>query len=289
MQQHELLGYIYDIKRITLPSGKELAMMDEGTGDQTILFIHGLANYAAVWNMQLFSLKDTYRCIAIDLPGNGLSAPIETTYNIELYTQTIIEVIVELNLKNLVLCGHSMGGLIAMNIALDAPNLVSKLVLIAPAGIEYFNPLEVLWMKQLLTIGNFVYSDEQHLEQAIHQSFYKQQNNAETIINDLKKIMQQQSLKLWRNMCVDSIISMLDHQLNGKLAQITQPALVLFGKQDALVPNRVIHPFTDVNALAVKAKELMPLSDVSIIDNAGHFVQIESSELVNKAIRVFLG
>lgn len=289
MQQHKLLGYSYEVKRIALKSGFELAMMDEGKGSTTILFIHGLANYAPVWHAQISQLKDHYRCIGIDLPGNGLSSYVDTSYSMDLYAQSVIECIDQLHLNHVVLCGHSMGGLIAMTVALRAPHLVDKLILVAPAGIEYFAPLEVLWMKQLLTLGNFLYSDEQHLENAISQSFYKPSASAPNIIADLKNIMQQHSLKSWRNMCVDSIISMLDHQLNGQLSQIKQSALVLFGKQDALIPNRVIHPFTDVNAVANKAKQSLAGAIAHVIPNSGHFVQIESADIVNKAIRDFLG
>lgn len=281
MQQHMLLGYSYDVKRISLKSGCELTYMDVGAGNSTIVFIHGLANYAPIWNAQLAHLKDKYRCIAIDLPGNGLSTYIDTQYTMEFYAESVIDCIEQLNLNRVVLCGHSMGGLVAMTIALQAPQLVEKLILMAPAGIEYFAPLEVLWMKQLLTLGNFIYSDEQHLENAINQSFFRPSASAPNIIYDLKKIMNQQSLKKWRNMCVDSIISMLDHQLNGKLAQIAHPALILFGKEDALIPNRVIHPFATIQAMAARAKVLLPQSNVGIIDNAGHFVQIEQAAAVN--------
>lgn len=58
--------------------------IDEGEGD-TFLFIHGLATYALSWRRNIDELKKSYRCIAVDLPGNGLSDRADYPYGISFF------------------------------------------------------------------------------------------------------------------------------------------------------------------------------------------------------------
>jgi pimeloyl-ACP methyl ester carboxylesterase len=283
-----LITYPYTLHHCAIHDNINIAYMDEGKGNNTLLFIHGLANYAPVWKHQMQELSKTNRCIAIDLPGNGYSSRGEVPYSMFFYAECIVKFIEKMELKNVVLTGHSMGGQIAIIIALRYPHLIEKLVLVAPAGLEYFAPHEIMMMQGMMNMGNLFYADEFHLESAIKQSFFNTQNESGTIIDELKALMHAHSLKEWRTMSLASINGMLNEQVQQYLKNIAVPALILFGNKDALIPNTLIHFGETPESIAKKGAALIPNSTYKMIPNAGHFVHIEQAHEVNKAIAGFL-
>jgi pimeloyl-ACP methyl ester carboxylesterase len=153
------ITYPYPVHHITIHEDISIAYMDEGKGDDTLVFLHGLANYAPVWKHQVAGLSKHHRCIAIDLPGNGLSSRGDYPYSMFFYAECVVRFLEKMDLKKVVLCGHSMGGQIALIVALRYPHLLERLVLIAPAGLEYFHPHEVMLMQSALNMGGLFYSD----------------------------------------------------------------------------------------------------------------------------------
>ncbi len=280
--------YPFPRHQCTIHPDIHISYMDEGKGDSTILFIHGLANYAPVWQYQLAELSKTNRCIAIDLPGNGYSSRGDYPYTMFFYAECVVRFIEKMELKRVVLTGHSMGGQIALIIALRYPHLLEKLVLVAAAGLECFSAHEVMMMNGMLSMGNMFYADELHLESAIRQSFYATQNESAGIIDDLKSIMGNHSLKQWRDMSLASIKGMLNEQVQQFLPNITVPTLIIFGEKDALIPNTLIHFGETPEGIAKKGAGLIPNAEVSLIAGGGHFVQIEKASEVNQAIRKYL-
>jgi pimeloyl-ACP methyl ester carboxylesterase len=282
------ITYPFPIYKCPIHDQIEMAYMDEGSGDHTILFIHGLANYAPVWKYQVQELSKTNRCIAIDLPGNGYSSRGDFPYSLFFYAESTVRFIEKMNLQNIVLTGHSMGGQIAIIIALRYPHLLEKLVLIAPAGLEFFAPHEILMMKGMMQMGNLFSADEMHLESAIKQSFFSTQNESDTIIGELKAFMNAHPAQEWRKMSIDSINGMLNEQVQVYLKNIQAPTLILFGDKDALIPNSLIHLGETPESIAQKGASLIPDARYEMIANGGHFVHIEQADKVNKSILNFL-
>ncbi len=281
MQQ---INYPFEVKKVTIHNGIDIAFCDEGKGDKTILFIHGLANYYPVWKHQIDELKKSCRCIAIDLPGNGLSSRGDFPYTMFFYAECIVKFIEKMELKNVILCGHSMGGQIAIIISLRHPNLIDKMILVAPAGLEYFNQHEVMLMQHAMSFGDFFYADEFHLENTIKQSFYHSQNESSNIISDLKNILKNNKIKEWKDMSIASINGMLNEQVNQFLSTISTPTLIIFGDKDQLIPNKLIHFSETPESIAKSGTSLIPNSSYKMIKNAGHFVMIEKFKEVNQSM-----
>jgi pimeloyl-ACP methyl ester carboxylesterase len=252
-----------------------------------ILFIHGLANYGAVWNWNISELQHSCRCIAIDLPGNGHSGRQHKTYSIDFYAESVILFAKEMKLKNLTLAGHSMGGLIALKIALKGLPGLMNLVLFAPAGFEYYTPGESVLFKSAIAMGNFLNLDETQIAQSVRTSFYRQNKIAEIIIRELSAIIQQNDRSRYRAMLEQSIHSMLDDDIFIHLKEIPLPVLVFFGESDMLIPNRFLHPVS-TRDIAVKGCGQLPHATLITYPDTGHFVQIEQAAAVNEAIKKFL-
>lgn len=266
----------------------KIAFMEEGEGEKTILFLHGLGHSSLGWVKNIAGLKSSFHCIAIDLPGNGLSScDMEYPYSIHFFARSIHDFIQEKKLKNVYLAGHSMGGQIALMYAHLFPDELKGLILCAPAGLETFGFWEKTMFKSTLQIFDFLNSEENNLKQAIHNSFYHMPRDTQKLIDGLIKVMNYQDKKHYKYMIETCINGMLFEPVFDLLPEIKIPVLVLFGENDNLIPNKLIHPVS-VKSFAKKA--IQKLSDVklSVIPRCGHLLQWEKPDEVNKLIKAFL-
>ena len=213
--------------------------MDEGGGDKTLLFIHGLANYAPVWKKNIDELKKYYRCIAIDLPGNGLSDQNKHDYSIHFFAKCVFTFITALKLKNVCIAGHSMGGQIAITTLLQHPECATALALCAPAGFEKFSIMEKTMFYNSIHLFDIFTSDEHNLRTTIQNSFYHQQKQAEGIVTDLIGLMKTYKVSYYRKMIEACVKAMLEEPVYDQLHLIKQPALVMFGKN----PKQINTPY----------------------------------------------
>ena len=97
------LDYGVEVKTLKVKGDISLAYTDEGAGDETIVFIHGLASYIPAWKKNTDVLKNNFRCIAIDLPGYGRSDKGNYEVSMEFYADGVAELCTQLQLKNVVL------------------------------------------------------------------------------------------------------------------------------------------------------------------------------------------
>ncbi len=280
--------YPYSVKISEVHPNINVAWCDEGKGEKTILFIHGLAGYIPLWKNQIDHLKETYRCVAIDLPGNGLSPSGDFPYSMFFYAEIIARFIEKESLKNVTICGHSMGGHVSIILALRYPQLIQKLILVASSGLEVFASHEVIGMKHFMDIGQYFYSNSSQVDSTIKQSFYRENTEAAQIIADLKKIMKIHSLQKWNSMISVLIKAMLNEPVHAFLNTLNLPVLIIFGEKDEFIPNKLIHPLETVKSIAANASTGIKDSKVHLIRNAGHFVHIEKYEEVNTLVQQFV-
>lgn len=110
-----------------------IAFTDTGKGDTTLLFLHGWAINKEYWASQVTYFSKKYRVVTIDLPGFGQSGKNRDKWDTDTYSSDINTVINVLNLKKVILIGHSMSGDIALQATVDNPNRIIALV-----GIDNF-------------------------------------------------------------------------------------------------------------------------------------------------------
>ncbi len=96
-----------------------------------LLLLHGSGGDGSVWGYQIRGLKDVCRIIIPDLPGHGRSDKIpHAQISVESYAEWLYTFIKALQLKNIVLAGHSLGGAVVQQYAHDHPEKLSAIVLI---------------------------------------------------------------------------------------------------------------------------------------------------------------
>ena len=100
-----------------------------GTGKQTLLFIPGFASSGAVWNETVAALKKDYTCVVLTMPGFAGVAP-EQNPTFENWKAQIVRYIKNEKIEKPIVIGHSMGGVLALAIAADFPDLTRKIVVV---------------------------------------------------------------------------------------------------------------------------------------------------------------
>ena len=119
-------------QRIATPSGS-WSIMTAGAGEP-ILFLHGLGATKGSFLPTVAALSESYRTIAVDLPGFGDSdKPLGARYHPPFFARALVELMATLGIERAHVIGNSMGGRIALELGLRHPAQVDKLVLIAPS------------------------------------------------------------------------------------------------------------------------------------------------------------
>jgi pimeloyl-ACP methyl ester carboxylesterase len=114
-------------------AGVTIDFTDNGIGDTTLLFVHGWCINKTYWSGQVDYFKNKYRVVTMDLAGFGNSGTNRTIWTVEEFGKDVLAVIVALDLKNIILIGHSMSGEIILEAASHAPERVIGLI-----GIDNF-------------------------------------------------------------------------------------------------------------------------------------------------------
>jgi pimeloyl-ACP methyl ester carboxylesterase len=271
-----------------LIENEKIAFVDVGSGENTLLFIHGLSSNLQSWNKNISRLKNEYRCIAIDLPGYGKSTKNSTTYSLKDYADFLNSFIEKKNLHDVVLVGHSMGGQVAVHTLLAAQDNFKSLVLIAPAGIETFSENEAALMKASYTAEMVEKSTPEQIRNNFKMNFHQFPEDAEFMVRERIEMKNADDMKIYSEVVVNNIHAMLEEPIIGRLSDIEIPVLMIYGKDDLLIPNTFFHPSQDIASLVKTAKENIRNLKVELINEAGHFVNFEKSKQVNALITEFL-
>lgn len=244
-----------------------LAFSDTGSG-KPLLFLHGLGLNKNFWASAIEQLSSTHRCLAVDLPGHGQSLDVICNGSMSVYAWHVRETIEKLHLQDVTLVGHSMGGQIAMILALQMPAVISKLVLVCPAGIETFTPDE----REKMRAGATALWKNPVSEEFL-QRVYAAGGNNSLMSEHLEQ--QRNNFDDFSTMLLKSISGMLDEPVFPHLDKLTQPVLCLFGGMDTAIPNRFVHPQMNAQQLADAANSKIKNCDARIIPMAGHYLPVE--------------
>lgn len=280
------LEYPYNVSYVKIHDDLSIAYMDEGSGSP-ILMIHGLGSYAPAWQKTINELKMHYRCIAIDLPSYGKSTKGNYEGSMTSYAEVIKTFLSRMNIEKVTLMGHSMGGQIATIFALAYPDVVDNLILVSPAGFETFTAGQREWFGDVVKARSVKLTPVENLISNVGYNFYKFPSDAQFMIDDRIAMRTASGFDAYCHQIEKSVQGMLEEPVFDYLADLKPPTLVVFGKQDNLIPNRFLNPGKTEN-IAKQGVERIPNASLKMIDNAGHFVHFEQSSKVNMIFKEFL-
>ncbi|MBF8149711.1 alpha/beta hydrolase [Winogradskyella sp. F6397] len=278
----------YDFKTVTTTlDSLDISYIKEGDGDKTLLFVHGLSSNSDAWSKNIEALKKDYTCIALDLPGYGKSSKPKADYTPSFFADVLHRFIEKLQLKNIILIGHSMGGQASIKFATTYPDRIEKLILVAPAGLEQFNATNATLMKAYFTPTTVANTPDAQIEKNYALNFHKTPDDVSKMVKDRKRIKEASDFEAHCQAIVNSISGMLDEPVFEDLNTISLPTLVLFGDKDQLIPNRYMNPQLSIEDVGKIASDHIKSVKVEFIKNAGHFVQYEKPTEVNALIEQF--
>ncbi|KAA6432651.1 alpha/beta hydrolase [Dyadobacter flavalbus] len=282
----ERVPYPYAVKKIKIDGDIEIAYVDEGVKDAgVLLFIHGMGTGLPTWRKNMSMLTKRYRCIALDLPGHGFSDKGYFPYTIAFYTQCVISFIKKLALHAPTLIGHSMGAQTAFMVALKEPQLVNKLVMVAPSGVEPYTPVE----KQLLiqTMAGVVASGNAFTHNKLNQimGFRNDYQQASDFASSMAWYTDE--AKAFGILLSRSVESMLLEGIDGILGEVRQPCLIVAGTEDFISPWIYLRGENFAELLA-KQTARMANAKLVILPEGGHFVPYQMPDALNKELVKFI-
>jgi pimeloyl-ACP methyl ester carboxylesterase len=205
-----------------------------------------------------------YRIYALDLPGHGMSGG-EGYCSIPEYAAAVLEWMDQVNLRQVVAVGHSMGSAIAMILALRYAERVIGIGLLGSAVSLQVNP-------RLLGLAASVESYPQAVNQIIRWSFSGQAQSR------LVELVRQRMLASPQEVLLADLTACNEFDLRGELRQIRHAALVLCGAEDIMTP---------VSCSEQLASSL-PASKQVVIPESGHMVMLEQPQITAANLEHFL-
>ena len=259
----------------TNANGLMVSYNDEGPdGAPVVLFIHGFPLNKSMWNAQFEVLKPTHRVIAYDVRGHGNSEPGTEDFSIELFVEDLLGFMDTLQLDQVILCGLSMGGYIALNAIEKHPERFIGLVLSdtqcladTPEAIE----------KRMAAIESIREEGaEVYLEQSIQNLFAEASFETKQIeIDSIKEMMSKTTAQ---SLCNTLHALSVRKETCSKLSELAVPILILVGKEDKITPPSVARLMLD------KTQH----STLIIIEHAGHLANIENPHEFNQQLVEFV-
>ena len=282
------LQYKHQVKKKYLEQSKyTIAYTDEGQGDKTIVFIHGLGSYLQAWIKNVDVLKNDYRCISIDLPGYGKSSKEPHSGLMTFYAGILNEFVKEMKLENVYLAGHSMGGQISMTTTLLYPEIVKGLILVDPAGFEPFHKGQRQWFKTVMTLDGVRLTTPEAIQNNLATNFYKLPADADFMISDRMIMRTAKDFNAYCYAVVQSVGGLVVTPVPAYLQDTKVPTLIFFGENDNLIPNRFLNPGRTVD-IAKNGAEKIKNSKLIMVPKCGHFMMFEKSEICNNEVKIFL-
>lgn len=244
------------------------------TGDPLILLLHGLGSDSTSWGFQVPVFTDAHmRSISVDLPGFGKSRFGGRNWKIRLIARQLSSLIRSFGPSPCIVVGISMGGTVALQLCLDYPDLVSRLVLVST-----FATLRPKRLHEwVYLISRFIRANLRGVNaqaEMVAQRIFPNPNQV-----FLRETLVQQIHQADPKAYVSAMRALGLFDVTKRLNAISVPTLVISGKEDTTVPLENQH---------LLAKKIRGAQHV-IIPGGGHAIIAEQPVMFNKVLQDFLG
>lgn len=257
-----------------------------GNQGSAVLLLHGIGCSVLEWQHNVAALALRHRVFALDLLGFGLTdKPANEPYTINHLAEFALRFLAQLNLPTAHLCGNSLGGSIALEMARLAPQRARSLLLVDPTGIDERGTLLEFRLATLPVLGELLTRPNRLGTRMLWRKAFARPDGFVTdeLVNT--KVMlaklpgaHQAFLKTLRSF-VNLGGFKAEHvaALHAALPAINAPTLVMWGRDDQFINA----------AHAQTLKRLMPNAQVRLWDECGHAPQVERASEFNAAALAF--
>lgn len=255
----------------------DLSYLQAGASGPPIVMLHGWGAFKELWWSTLRGLGRDHRCFALDFPGHG-DSPLGLVDTIGALADAVAAFCDDLGLSPIVLIGHSMGGAVAVELALRRPGLVGRLVLVDAAVDAHLMPLYAR-VYLIPTFGWGILRLSQLIGRQVRPiaSTVPHEHGGGLLRPWLRRAAYMADFepeglhRIYR--------SLFATQSGAQLASIAAPTLVISGQFDGLVPT----------ANSRRLARTIPGARYVEIGGAMHNPMDERPERFERAVRAFLG
>lgn len=262
--------------------GARTNYVELGSGQPTLLFVHGLSGSWQNWLENLPHFSRSHRVVALDLPGFGDSPLPPWEISIEAYGRFLIDFCDAIGVADCVVVGNSMGGFVAAEAAARNPGRFEKLVLVSAAGISHARmrkapveafarvaaaaaPIGLRWQERAL------------LRPRLRDATFQQL---------VRWPMALRKELLWEQFhhgagkpgLLPAVQGLVGYDFRDELEQVDIPVLIVWGRNDRIVPA----------ADALEYADHLRHSKTVIFGDTGHLPQLERPVRFNRLLEGFL-
>ncbi|HEY5025119.1 MAG TPA: alpha/beta hydrolase [Acidimicrobiales bacterium] len=267
-------------RRTVSVSGRDVTVLRGGTG-MALLYLHGLCDIHAVgpvdqWTPLLARLAASFDVLAPALPGYDASTGLEDFDDVEDYVWHLVDLCRELGLAEVAVVGNSLGGWFATELALRHPDLVARLVLLAPVGVHvrgvevppFFGAVAPRGIGGAGEARRLLFADP----------------DGAVALGALPDVMTTEQQLLWFSGLAGAARlgwkapHFQNRKLTERLGRVAVPALVVRGRDDLLVPEE-----------AGRVWATMPGARLLEIPDAGHCLALEHPALADEVAGFLVG
>jgi pimeloyl-ACP methyl ester carboxylesterase len=223
-----------------------------GGAGQPLLFLHGASGAPAILPF-MERLAARFDVLVPEHPGYGLSGEPEWLENIHDVAYFYLDFVKQLDLKDLVVVGSSMGGWIAMEMAVRDTSRIKSLVLVSPAGIAAPGvlPADIFLMPPEELVSNLFF------DQKLAQARLAQPEDVDVSLKNRHTTAR----LAWEPRLHDPFLPKWLHRINV-------PVKIIWGRHDRILPIGLMH----------ELKRLMPKAEIHVVENAGHLPHAEKPD-----------
>ena len=272
----------------------------QGGHGPPVLFIHGLGSSGYMeWRFNLEPAAVRHRVYAPDLPGYGRTEKPRVCYTIAYFASFIEHYMDDCGLAAAAIVGASLGGRIALEIALENPRLARRLVLVNALGLGRPKPQMAQMAYGLVTVPHVGEAVMRFTRSALRWApprtirrvagrFAGSSSDLEKVMDDdyLDNLREMYETRDFHNAYLSTVRSLIhprallggQHDVSQRLSELKMPVQLIWGADDPLFP--VAH--------ATRAHALIPDCKLAVIEGAGHTPQAERPDEFNRLLNDFL-
>ncbi|WP_299943983.1 alpha/beta hydrolase [uncultured Microbulbifer sp.] len=254
----------YDIHYLSYGEGPAVVFL-HGSGLGASAYSNFKQNVAVV-------VSSGHRAVLIDMIGFGYSSkPTGLDYTTELFVTTVKAALDNIGIERCSLVGNSLGGGIGIRLALDHPELVERLIMMAPGAIEeretYFAMPGIAKMVSVFVDGVV---DRDGLRTVLESLVFDPKHITNELLEERFCILETQPKEVLSRMAIPS--------MGERLSELQCPVYGFWGQQDQMTPASGANKFLNQ----------VPKCEFLIFSNCGHWVMVEYAERFNLALRNIL-
>ena len=243
---------------------------DDPSGSDPVVLLHGFGGDANSWLFNLTEMSRTRPVYALDLPGHGASSKDVGDGSLETLTKIVLDFIETVDIGRAHLVAHSMSGALALALALDHPERVASLSLLAPCGLG--DTVNERFIEGLITSER-----RKDVKPVLQLLFADSSLVTRDLVEDMLKFKRIDGVTEALRTLSDALFpgGKQTAQFRDRLANLSQPTLAIWGAQDQIVS-------------ADHAEGLPPSVATHVLDATGHMPHMEAAQEVNRLLATHL-